>query len=128
MSYNNYVIDTFFHSPYLGELKCLWQRTLSVKHGHYGIGDVIEITLGLDSDNLVAECAFKVYGNPYLFAAMTIVCQLFEGRSADEVKPFNREKIIELLELPKTKLHSVLFAEDVYDALKERYKEGQSNE
>ena len=128
MSYNNNVIDAFFHSKYLGELKKNWDKSLNYRHGHHGVGDVVEIELGLDSRGTVRECAFKAYGNPYLFAAMDRVCQLLDGESANTMPHFNRDDVINQYDVPREKWHSVLLAEDVYDAVIEKLKESRSYE
>jgi NifU-like protein involved in Fe-S cluster formation len=116
MNYNYNVEDYFFNTPYAGSLNNQYARVIEHQQGDYGIGDVILIQVALNKGKIEAV-AFKAYGNPYLIASVAMICEFLDGAIIDSLGGLDTEFIINKLEIPQTKIHSLLLAEDAYNEL-----------
>ena len=60
-------------------------------------GDVIRIDLHVNEDNIVEEVAFKGRGCAISQASASMLTEMVQGKSLDEVKAINKNDILEML-------------------------------
>ena len=63
-------------------------------------GDVIRIDLHINENNLVDKVTFEGKGCAISQASASMLTEMIEGKSLDEVKQISKEDILELLGIP----------------------------
>jgi len=63
-------------------------------------GDVIRVDLHINEDNLVDKVTFEGKGCAISQASASMLTEMIEGKSLDEVKQISKEDILELLGIP----------------------------
>jgi nitrogen fixation NifU-like protein len=91
--YEEHVLD-HYEDPYnRGELA-------SATHGDEGknplCGDVVQVSLRLDSEGKIAEAFFDGHGCVISQASASMLMEAMEGKTPEEVKEFTAEQMLEL--------------------------------
>lgn len=112
MKYNQCVETHFFSPRNLGEkTKCSASVVSSV--GSKELGDAVRVVMACNREDAILDFKYKVFGNPYLIAAMSYWSEKLIGASLADASTFSHHELVEVLEIPKTKLYCALMAEDV---------------
>ncbi|HZN60277.1 MAG TPA: iron-sulfur cluster assembly scaffold protein [Planctomycetota bacterium] len=79
-------------------------------------GDILQLYLRR-KDGRVTECTFQAYGCPAAIAAGSLLTELVQGRSADELRSITRESISRALGgLGSDKVHAAVLGHDALEA------------
>ena len=118
MSYNKTVLDHFFHPRHVGEVESAVAPILTASIGSHAQGDMLELTLCCDKNNTIQQIGFKAYGNPYLIAAMSWLCEQSIGQPlADVCQKIGEADLFSSLEIPKSRMYSIFLIEDLFKQL-----------
>ncbi len=72
-------------------------------------------------DGKIAKVTYKVLGNPYLIAMLSLTSEALAGKTLEEAFHHDFAASIALLEIPKHKRYCVMLVEDVVKILIERW-------
>ena len=94
--------------------------------GIYGspvCGDMMQITLSVDENEVITDAKFKTFGCGSAIASSSMATDMIKGMTVEQALELSNEKIVEELGgLPAIKIHcSVLAEEAVKAALKDYY-------
>lgn len=124
MSYNELVEKHFFSPQHVFIEDDAKNNFHYVSEGSVALGDAIEFYMQFDkASQKINVLKFKAYGNPYLIAGMSYLCQELQHKPLNQVNIFSAQKLIEVLSLPKTKYYVAYMLED---ALKKLADEGSN--
>lgn len=81
-------------------------------------GDVIEISVRLDSQNRIVEVMWQGHGCAISQASASLLTEEIRGKSLDEVKEFSKEQLLDLLgiQLSMTRIKCALLSLKVLKA------------
>ena len=123
MNYNELVEKHFFSPQYVFEETDAKDNFHIVSEGSVALGDAVEFYVQFDkTSQKVNALKFKAFGNPYLIAGMSYLCQQLQHKPLNEVNIFSAQRLIEVLALSKTKYYVAYMLED---ALKKLANEGK---
>lgn len=114
MMYPELVIEHFDNPKNSGEFATN-KNIIHVSCGSKSSGDVGQLQLELAGANIIAT-RFKAYGNPYFIAALSYLTELLTNKNIEQAKAINHDTFVDALDIPNTKLHSALLAEDLLNA------------
>jgi len=75
-------------------------------------GDVMNLQLKLDENEVIVDVKFKTYGCGSAIASSTMFVEMLKGRTIEEAKQIKDKDIAKALDLPPIKLHCSVLAED----------------
>lgn len=85
-------------------------------------GDVLKLSIRVDTKGRISECKFKTFGCGSAIASSSYVTELIKGMTLEEAAKVKNTVIAKELCLPPVKLHCSMLAEDaVAAALKDYY-------
>lgn len=122
MSYNKKVERCFFHPRHVGKLDVNQAGVVHHRRGIPGEGDVYDLYLCVEPTGLITRACFQAFGNPYLIAALELVCQLLEGTMIDEHPKCDYSWLLSELEIPNTRYAVALQVDDGYRELVSQVK------
>ncbi|NKB46290.1 MAG: Fe-S cluster assembly scaffold IscU [Legionellales bacterium] len=111
--YSQAVLRYFFQSRQAGSLDVTQPDVRSARRGEIGVGDVLQLQIQVDDQQLIIDAKFKVYGNPYAIAAMAWLTEQLMGRTLIKARKLTHQTVVEALDIPPTKLHTALQVEDI---------------
>ncbi len=121
MSYNELVRQHFFEPQHVLLNNINKTAYVCFSEGSVALGDAIEFYAQFDKTNRkLIKLKFKAFGNPYLIAAMSYICEQLQEKSLDYINDFSVQSLIELFEMPKTKYYVAYMIEDALNKLTER--------
>lgn len=74
-------------------------------------GEILQLQLVLDAQDVVESAHFKAYGCAWLIACAALICEHLEGMSVVEARQFSHNYLVERLTVPAQKLHCAVLAE-----------------
>lgn len=95
--YREQIIDLYEHPLNYGELEA---ADFSYEEDNPLCGDVVRIDVRLDEDKRVAEVAWSGEGCAISQAAASLLTEEIKGMMLDEVKAFDKERLLELVGVP----------------------------
>lgn len=97
------------------------------KVGNASCGDIMEISLKIDENEIITDAKFRTFGCAAAIATSSIATGMVIGKSVDEALNLKNKDVVEELEgLPPQKIHcSVLAEEAIKEAIKD-YKDRKS--
>jgi SUF system NifU family Fe-S assembly protein len=103
MEYSNKIIDHFQNPKNMGQIK---SPTVKAKIGNKVCGDVMELYLKIDRNNVIEDAKFQTFGCAAAIATSSILTELIIGKKVEEAKKMEPKDIDESLGgLPKIKKH-----------------------
>jgi nitrogen fixation NifU-like protein len=76
-------------------------------------GDVLDLYVRRDAEGRVAACRFQVYGCPAAIAAGSVLTELVEGASLEELRAIDAQRVSRALgSLPEENYHACVLAAD----------------
>ena len=86
-------------------------------------GDILHLYLARDSGGRVEACKFQVYGCPAAIAAGSLLTELLQGSSVDDLRSMTQESISTALGgLGSGQVHAALLAYDAVQAAAQKWK------
>jgi len=79
-------------------------------------GDILQLHLRIDRQDIIAAARFKAYGCGWLIACGSLLTERLEGRTRQEAGHFRHRELVEKLDIPPAKLHCAVLAETALDA------------
>lgn len=89
------------------------------KVGNASCGDIMEISLKIDDNDVITDAKFRTFGCAAAIATSSIATQMVIGKNIDDALKIENKDVVEVLEgLPPQKIHcSVLAEEAIKDAI-----------
>ena len=118
--YTEKVLDHFQNPRNMGEL----QDANGVGMvGNAKCGDIMEIFLKVNDDEIIEDVSFKTFGCGAAVATSSMATELIKGKSIDEALQLTNAAVVEALEgLPPAKIHCSVLAEEAIKKAIEDYK------
>lgn len=113
MMYNKIVHDCFFQPQHVGTIDKTQPFVASFRTPKVN-GVIIDLYAQCNPDGVVLSICFKTNGNPYLIAALEWWCRQVIQKNIKKLPSFNREELIELLEIPFNQAPLIVRVEDAY--------------
>lgn len=113
--YRENILDHYRHPRNAGHLE---NPTHSHKEDNPLCGDVIQIDLHVNADNIIDQVAFTGRGCAISQASASMLTEMVEGKSLDEAKQIGKEQILEALgiDIGPTRLKCALLSLKVLKA------------
>ena len=118
--YTEKVLDHFQNPRNMGELK---DANGVGMVGNAKCGDIMEIFLKVNDDEIIEDVSFKTFGCGAAVATSSMATELIKGKSIDEALKLTNAAVVEALEgLPPAKIHCSVLAEEAIKKAIEDYK------
>jgi nitrogen fixation NifU-like protein len=115
--YSTQVLDHFEHPR---NVEAIADADASARIENPACGDILELTLKVDSDRIVEIC-FRAKGCVAAMACGSALTELVRGKSTDEARKLSREELLRAVGgLPPASLHASHLAMDALDAVLQR--------
>ena len=107
MKYTKHLIDSFYNSPYAGVIS---GADHIFKYENKETGDAVKVYFCLDND-LITKVKFQACGSIVLFASLTAICNLIEGKNLKDVLEVSEKLVIkEIKQVNRCDYATVCFA------------------
>ena len=90
----DFIIEHYEHPYRHGPIA---DATIVQKGGNPGCGDLLTIYLKVDGDGCIEEISFEGDGCTISQAAASMVAEMFDGKTLDDVEQASAEEILDLL-------------------------------
>jgi nitrogen fixation protein NifU and related proteins len=94
--------------------------------GDKKLGDSIGVYLHCELSGKILDLKYRVYGNPYLIAAMSLCSEQVMGMKVEQIVDLDYQHWVLALDIPKTKRFSVLLVEDALKLVIKKWQEYES--
>ena len=120
MQYSEKVMDHFTNPRNVGEIE---DANGVGMVGNAKCGDIMNIYLKIDENDVITDCKFKTFGCGAAIATSSMATELIKGHTVKEALKLTNDVVVEALEgLPPVKVHcSVLAEEAVKNAVADYY-------
>ncbi len=119
-AYTEKVIDHFQNPRNVGEIE---NADGVGRVGNPTCGDIMEMYIKVDENEIIVECKFKTFGCGAAIATSSITTEMAIGLSLDEAEKLSRNDVaLALGGLPKLKLHCSNLATDALRAAIAHYR------
>lgn len=93
------------------------------KVGNASCGDIMEISLKIDDNDVITDAKFRTFGCAAAIATSSIATQMVIGKNIDDALKIENKDVVELLEgLPPQKIHCSVLAEEAIKEAINDYK------
>ncbi len=117
--YSEKVMEHFRNPRNVGEIENPSGRG---KVGNPICGDIMEIYIKVDDNEVITDAKFKTFGCGAAIASSSILTELIKGKTVEEAKKVSNKAVIEALGgLPKVKMHCSVLAEEALEKAIEDY-------
>ena len=111
--YSEKVMEHFRNPRNVGEIENPSGRG---KVGNPVCGDIMEIYIKVDENEVITDAKFKTFGCGAAIASSSILTELIKGKTVEEAKKISNKAVIEALGgLPKVKMHCSVLAEEALE-------------
>ena len=108
--YNEKVMEQFAHPKNVGYIE---NASGKGKVGNPTCGDIMEITLDIDENDVIRDAKFRTFGCAAAIATSSIATEMVIGKTIDEARQLKNADVIEELDgLPAQKIHCSVLAEE----------------
>jgi nitrogen fixation NifU-like protein len=120
--YNEKVIKLFKSPKNVGELK---NADGVGEIGNAACGDIMKMYIKVENDK-IADVKFKTFGCAAAIVSTSIATEMMKNKNIDDVLKITNDQILDQMgDIPKTKIHCSVMAEEVIYKTIENYKEKQ---
>ena len=117
--YTEKVMDHFKNPRNVGELD---NASGVGTVGNAKCGDIMQIFLDIDENEIIRDVKFKTFGCGAAVATSSMATEMIKGKSVDEALKITNAAVVEALEgLPPAKIHCSVLAEEAVKAAIEDY-------
>lgn len=93
------------------------------KVGNASCGDIMEISLKIDDNDVITDAKFRTFGCAAAIATSSIATQMVIGKNIDDALKIENKDVVETLEgLPPQKIHCSVLAEEAIKEAINDYK------
>lgn len=93
------------------------------KVGNASCGDIMEISLKIDDNNVITDAKFRTFGCAAAIATSSVATQMVIGKNIDDALKIENKDVVEMLEgLPPQKIHCSVLAEEAIKEAINDYK------
>ena len=90
--------------------------------GNAKCGDIMQIYLDIDENEIIRDVKFKTFGCGAAVATSSMATEMIKGKSVDDALNITNAAVVEALEgLPPAKIHCSVLAEEAVKAAIEDY-------
>ena len=90
--------------------------------GNAKCGDIMQIFLDIDENEIIRDVKFKTFGCGAAVATSSMATEMIKGKSVDDALKITTAAVVEALEvLPPAKIHCSVLAEEAVKAAIEDY-------
>ena len=75
-------------------------------------GDVMQLSIKVNEDNIITDAKFKTYGCGSAIASSSLLTEWVKGKTVSEAQEIKNTDIANELALPPVKIHCSVLAED----------------
>ena len=111
-NYEKIVVDLFDNPVNVGQFDKDDSNVGTGFRGHPACGDVLQLQLKVDDNNIVVDAKFLTFGCGSAIASSSLATTWVIGKSLDECLTIKNEDISRHLSLPPVKRHCSVLAED----------------
>lgn len=120
MEYSKKVMETFASPKHVGSIE---NASGVGKVGNPTCGDIMEISLLIDENDVIKDAKFKTFGCAAAIASSSMATDMIIGMTVDEALKLKNRDVIEKLEgLPPQKIHCSVLAEEAIKLAVEDYR------
>lgn len=117
--YTEKVMDHFKNPRNVGEIE---NASGVGTVGNAKCGDIMQIFLDIDDDQVIRDVKFKTFGCGAAVATSSMATEMIKGKKVDEALKITNAAVVEALEgLPPQKIHCSVLAEEAVKAAIEDY-------
>ncbi|MEZ4509729.1 MAG: Fe-S cluster assembly scaffold protein NifU [Eubacteriales bacterium] len=117
--YTERVMDHFQHPRNVGEIE---DASGVGMVGNAKCGDIMQIYLDIDEDEIIRDVKFKTFGCGAAVATSSMATEMIKGKKVEEALKITNAAVVEALEgLPPQKIHCSVLAEEAVKAAIEDY-------
>jgi nitrogen fixation NifU-like protein len=112
MAYSDKVLDHYENPRNVGTLD---KNDTNVGTGMVGApacGDVMQLSIQVNEDNIITDAKFKTYGCGSAIASSSLLTEWVKGKTVSEAQEIKNTDIANELALPPVKIHCSVLAED----------------
>lgn len=114
ISYNSLTLKHFDQPQHVG---CFAQINQDIGCARIeALGQSIQLHIQFDSEKQVKAARFKANAEPYIIAALSIICEQIRGKAIDQCRNFDFEQLANRLEIPTAQKYCIILVEDVVNA------------
>lgn len=99
--------------------------TLPIVTSELASGELLQLQLLINQQQLIIEARFKAYGCGWLLASAALLCECLEGMSMDAARHFSHNYLVTQLSIPAQKLHCAVLAESALNLSLDTYLAGE---
>lgn len=93
------------------------------KVGNASCGDIMEISLKIDENDVITDAKFRTFGCAAAIATSSVATQMVIGKNIDDALKIENKDVVETLEgLPPQKIHCSVLAEEAIKEAINNYK------
>lgn len=93
------------------------------KVGNASCGDIMEISLKIDDNDVITDAKFRTFGCAAAIATSSVATQMVIGKNIDDALKIENKDVVEVLEgLPPQKIHCSVLAEEAIKEAINDYK------
>lgn len=93
------------------------------KVGNASCGDIMEISLKIDENDVITDAKFRTFGCAAAIATSSVATQMVIGKNIDDALKIENKDVVETLEgLPPQKIHCSVLAEEAIKEAINDYK------
>lgn len=93
------------------------------KVGNASCGDIMEISLKIDDNDVITDAKFRTFGCAAAIATSSVATQMVIGKNIDDALMIENKDVVEMLEgLPPQKIHCSVLAEEAIKEAINDYK------
>ena len=112
--YNDKVMEYFMNPHNVGEIE---NPDGKGTYGSPGCGDMMQITISVDDNDVITDAKFKTFGCGSAIASSSMATDMIIGMKVEDALELSNQKIIdELGGLPAVKIHCSVLAEHAIKA------------
>jgi Fe-S cluster assembly scaffold IscU len=114
--YHERVLDYFEKARNSGSLPKAAPNVGTGVVGAPACGDVIQMQIEVDDNDVITKAVFKTYGCASALASSSYATELVVGKTLDQALEIKNSDIAKYLHLPPVKMHCSMLAEDAIRA------------
>ena len=124
--YNDIVMEHFLNPKNVGDME---NPDGTGVYGSPVCGDMMQITLSVDENEVITDAKFKTFGCAAAIASSSVATTMVIGKTLDEALQLKNKDVIESLEgLPPQKIHCSVLAEEAIKAAIDDYRKRQAEQ
>ncbi|MGB2601037.1 MAG: Fe-S cluster assembly scaffold protein NifU [Candidatus Omnitrophota bacterium] len=120
MEYSDLVMEHFKNPRNVGQIT---DPSGKGKVGNPVCGDIMELYIAVDEDEVITDAKFKTFGCGAAIATSSVLTELVKGKTVEEAEKLSNKAVVDALGgLPQVKVHCSVLAEEALKKAIEDYR------